>query len=89
MRKVSGVGGRIAVVARLTAFRFRLEPTPAQVVVLGRHAGAARFAYNQALRLTTDALAARRQDPGVQVPWQQPSRSAQPSQAQKRPLRRH
>jgi putative transposase len=54
---------------RHATFRFGLDPTPAQAQVLTRHAGASRFAYNQCLRLATDALAARRADPQVLVPW--------------------
>jgi putative transposase len=37
--------------------------------MLARHAGASRFAYNQCLRLVTDALASKRTDPQVRVPW--------------------
>jgi putative transposase len=37
--------------------------------MLARHAGASRFAYNRCLRLVTDALAAKRIDPQVRVPW--------------------
>jgi putative transposase len=55
-------------VMRHTTFRFALDPTPAQAALLARHAGASRFAYNQCLRLVTDALAARRTNPPV-VPW--------------------
>jgi Helix-turn-helix domain len=54
---------------RHTTFRFALDPTPAQERSLMRHAGASRFAYNQALQLMTDALAACRIDPSVPVPW--------------------
>jgi putative transposase len=54
---------------RHTTFRFALAPTPAQAAMLARHAGASRFAYNQCLRLVTDALAAGRADPQVNVPW--------------------
>ncbi|MEU4483058.1 helix-turn-helix domain-containing protein, partial [Micromonospora sp. NPDC023966] len=36
--------------ARFTTFRFCLNPTGEQEIVLGRHAGAARFGYNQCLR---------------------------------------
>jgi putative transposase len=54
---------------RHTAFRFALAPTLSQAALLARHAGASRFAYNQSLRLVTDALAARRADPQVRVPW--------------------
>jgi putative transposase len=41
--------------ARHTTFRFRLDPTVEQSVALARHVGAARFAYNQCLRLHLDA----------------------------------
>jgi putative transposase len=54
---------------RHTTFRFALAPTPAQAAMLARHAGASRFAYNQCLRLVTDALASKRIDPQVRVPW--------------------
>ena len=33
----------------MQAYRFALDPTPAQARDLERHAGAARFAYNWAL----------------------------------------
>jgi putative transposase len=42
---------------RHTTFRFALDPTSDQAALLARHAGASRFAYNQSLRLVTDALA--------------------------------
>jgi putative transposase len=54
---------------RHTTFRFALAPTAVQAVLLVRHAGASRFAYNQCLRLVTDALAAKRADAQVRVPW--------------------
>jgi putative transposase len=54
---------------RHTAFRFALAPTPAQAAVLVRHAGASRFAYNQCLQLVADAIAAKRADARVAVPW--------------------
>jgi putative transposase len=41
--------------ARHTTFRFCLDPTVEQSVALARHAGAARFAYNQCLRLHLNA----------------------------------
>ncbi|GAA4720867.1 putative transposase [Promicromonospora umidemergens] len=44
--------------ARHTTFRFCLDPTVEQTVALARHVGAARFAYNQCLRLHLDARAA-------------------------------
>jgi hypothetical protein len=37
--------------------------------MLARHAGASRFAYNQCLRPVADALASKRTDPQVRVPW--------------------
>jgi putative transposase len=54
---------------RHTSFRFALIPTPAQAALLVRHAGASRFAYNQCLRLVTDARAAEKIDPQMAVPW--------------------
>jgi putative transposase len=54
---------------RHTTFRFALAPTPVQAAMLARHAGASRFAYNQCLRLVADALAAKRTDSHVKVPW--------------------
>jgi putative transposase len=53
---------------RHTTFRFALDPTPAQERAFARHAGASRFAYNQSLRLMTDALVSRRTNPSVLVP---------------------
>jgi putative transposase len=41
--------------ARHTTFRFCLDPTVEQSVAFARHVGAARFAYNQCLRLHLDA----------------------------------
>ncbi|WP_454853897.1 RNA-guided endonuclease TnpB family protein [Promicromonospora soli] len=46
--------------ARHTTFRFCLDPTVEQTVALARHVGAARFAYNQCLRLNLDARQRRR-----------------------------
>jgi putative transposase len=54
---------------RHTTFRFALIPTPAQTALLVRHAGASRFAYNQCLRLVTEARAAEKIDPQTAVPW--------------------
>jgi putative transposase len=53
---------------RHATFRFALDPTPTQERAFARHAGASRFAYNQSLRLMTDALVSRRTDPSVGVP---------------------
>jgi putative transposase len=55
--------------ARHTTFRFCLDPTVEQREVLARHAGAARFAFNQCLRIVTTALNRRRADPDAGVPW--------------------
>lgn len=55
--------------ARHTSFRYCLDPTVEQQAVLARHAGAARFAFNQCLRLHLQARAAHRQDDSVAVPW--------------------
>jgi putative transposase len=41
------------------AYRFALDPTPAQERALASHAGAARFAYNWGLALVRDRLEAR------------------------------
>ena len=54
---------------RHATLRFALEPTPVQELALARHAGASRFAYNQCLRLVTDAMKAQRVNPSVWVPW--------------------
>jgi putative transposase len=54
---------------RHTTFRFALAPTPEQARTLARHCGASRFAFNQSLQLVTDALAAKKADPSVKVPW--------------------
>jgi putative transposase len=54
---------------RHTTFRFALAPTTEQARKLGRYSGASRFAFNQSLQLVTDALAARKADPSVTVPW--------------------
>jgi len=67
--EVSHPPGTIQAAMRHTTFRFALAPTPAQAAMLVRHAGASRFAYNQCLRLVTDALASKRTDLQVRVPW--------------------
>ena len=55
--------------SRHTTFRFCLDPSVEQRDVLARHAGAARFAFNQCLRLVKTALTQHNSDPGVDVPW--------------------
>ncbi|WP_312875105.1 RNA-guided endonuclease TnpB family protein [Allocatelliglobosispora scoriae] len=57
------------VVARFTAFRFTVDPTPGQEVLLRRYAGASRFGYNQCLRLVKDALDAKVRGGVMKVPW--------------------
>ncbi|PUB31885.1 transposase [Promicromonospora sp. AC04] len=67
---------------RHTSFRFCLDPSVEQERVLSRHVGAARFAFNQALRLHKDARTAARRGQSanslpevgdvsgaVRVPW--------------------
>jgi putative transposase len=55
--------------SRHTTFRFCLDPTVEQRQVLARHAGAARFAFNECLRMVKTALSERKTDPSVEVPW--------------------
>ncbi|NUR48931.1 MAG: transposase, partial [Hamadaea sp.] len=57
--------------SRFAAFRFTVDAPAGQLVVLGRHAGAARFAFNQCLAMVKDALDARAKsaDGSVKVPW--------------------
>jgi putative transposase len=54
---------------RHTTFRYCLDPTVGQQTMLARHAGAARFAFNQCLRLHLRARRDRRSDSSVVVPW--------------------
>jgi putative transposase len=54
---------------RHTTFKFCLDPTVEQQQVLARHAGAARFAFNQCLGMVKTALTQRRTDPDIAVPW--------------------
>jgi hypothetical protein len=49
--------------SRHTTFRFCLDPTVGQLDVLARHAGAARFAFNQCLGMVKTALDQRKADP--------------------------
>ncbi|MEV6971663.1 helix-turn-helix domain-containing protein, partial [Hamadaea sp. NPDC051192] len=57
--------------SRFAAFRFTVDARAGQVVVLGRHAGAARFAFNQCLATVKDALDANAKtvDGSARVPW--------------------
>jgi putative transposase len=54
---------------RHTTFKFCLDPTVEQSEVLARHAGAARFAFNQCLEMVKTALNRRKSRPEVDVPW--------------------
>src|SRR5689334_262352 len=54
---------------RFTSFSFTLQLTAAQEQAVLRHAGAARFAYNQGLALLHEAYRAHQQDPTVRVPY--------------------
>jgi hypothetical protein len=55
--------------SRHATFRFCLDPTVGQQQMLARHAGAARFAFNQCLRMVKTALTQRKSHPDIQVPW--------------------
>jgi putative transposase len=55
--------------SRHTTFKFCLDPTVEQEQVLARHAGAARFAFNQCLHMVKTALTDRKSAPGTDVPW--------------------
>jgi len=54
---------------RHTTFTFTLVPSAAQSEALRKHVGAARFAFNQCLRIVRDKLDAKKEDPTVHVPW--------------------
>ncbi|MEV6660566.1 RNA-guided endonuclease TnpB family protein [Nocardia fluminea] len=55
--------------SRYTTFRYCLDPTVEQSVMLARHAGAARFAFNQSLDFVKTALTKRKTTPEHPVPW--------------------
>jgi putative transposase len=55
--------------SRHTTFKFCLDPTVEQREELARHAGAARFAFNQCLHMVKTALSARGASSDVEVPW--------------------
>jgi Helix-turn-helix domain len=60
--RVLSVGGGTLTgeMSRHTTFKFCLDPTVEQQQVLSRHAGAARFAFNQCLRMVKTALCQRK-----------------------------
>jgi transposase len=69
-RRLSAGGGMLTgQMSRHTTFRFCLDPTVEQQQVLARHAGAARFAFNQCLRMVKRTLAQRKTAPNVNVLW--------------------
>lgn len=49
--------------SRHTTFRYCLDPTVEQSDMLARHAGAARFAFNQSLDFVKTALTQRKTRP--------------------------
>lgn len=55
--------------SRHTTFRYRLDPTAVQHTALLRHAGAARFAFNQCRWMVKSGLTHRKSDPSHEVPW--------------------
>ncbi len=55
--------------SRHTSFKFCLDPTVGQLEALVRHAGAARFAFNQCLWMVKTALTERKRQPDTAVPW--------------------
>jgi putative transposase len=55
------------------AYRFGLDPTPAQRRTLASHCGAARFAYNWGLHLVESRLERHRAGENVEVPWTLPA----------------
>ena len=56
----------------LQAYRFALDPTPAQRRALASHCGAARVAHNWGLHLVQERLEQRRAGEDVEVPWTLP-----------------
>lgn len=58
-----------AEMTRHTTFRFCLDPRVEQCEVLVRHAGAARFAFNQCLRMVKTMVTQRKTAPDLEVPW--------------------
>ncbi len=67
--RVGGVCDTAVKMTRHTSFKFCLDPTVEQKGVLSRHAGAARFGFNQCLRMVKTALTQQRTDPSIDVPW--------------------
>ena len=55
------------------AYKFALDPTPRQEGALASHCGAARYAFNWALKLVKRRLDERAASLDVQVPWTLPA----------------
>lgn len=66
------------------AYRFALDPTPAQARKLASHAGAARFAYNFGLALVKERLERRHAGEQAEVPWTLPALRREWNQASQR-----
>ena len=70
---MSGGAGSVRVVSRHTTFQLAADPSVEQERALARHEGAARFAFNQCLRLHLDARHQHTEDEktveSVKVPW--------------------
>lgn len=64
-----GSGTLAGAMSRHTSFKFCLDPTVGQLEALVRHAGAARFAFNQCLWMVKTALTERKRQPDTAVPW--------------------
>jgi putative transposase len=66
---VSVATGMLIRMSRHTTFKLCLDPTIEQQGVLARHAGAARFAFNQCLQIVKTALTQAKNDPTMNIPW--------------------
>jgi putative transposase len=68
-RLLSVGGGMLTEMSRHTTFKFCLDPAVEQRKVLARHAGAARFAFNQCLQMVKAALTQHKRHSDTDVPW--------------------
>jgi putative transposase len=57
----------------IQAYKFALDPSPAQRRALASHCGAARFAFNWGLARVRQQLDEREYDPSIEVPWTLPA----------------
>ena len=55
------------------AYKFALDPSPAQRRALASHCGAARFAFNWGLARVRQRLDEHEHDPTIEVPWTLPA----------------